>query len=352
MTQNDTRVSHGFEGDTPATGGATPVLSIEQLTVDLRVGRQMRRVLHDVSLSVNAGEALGIVGESGSGKSMTARSVMRLLPRGANVGGHILLSGRDLYGLSSGELRRARHGKLAMIYQDPKAHINPLRTIGDFLVEGLLGDGRGNRRSARAKAAQTLRDVGIRDAEQRLRQYPHQLSGGLLQRVMIAAALMAEPELLIADEPTTALDVTTQQEVVGVLDEQRRERGLALIFITHDLDLAIAITDRIAVMYAGTVVENGPSRRLHGEALHPYTRGLLDSRPRVDRTDRLRAVPGRPKSAYEVGSGCVFVDRCPYADERARSERPLLRPMGDHLVACHRADELTHELQPNEGQEL
>ena len=331
-----------------ATEDATPVLSIEQLTVDLRVGKQMRRVLHDVSLTINAGEALGIVGESGSGKSMTARSVMRLLPRGAEVGGRILLSGSDMNGLSRGELRRTRQRKLAMIYQDPRAHVNPLRTIGDFLVEGLLEDGRANRRAARTKAVQTLHDVGILDAEQRLRQYPHQLSGGLLQRVMIAAALLAEPELLIADEPTTALDVTTQQEVVGVLDQQRRERGLSLIFITHDLDLAIAITDRTAVMYAGTVVETGPSRGLHADAIHPYTRGLLDSRPRVDRTDRLRAVPGRPISAYEVGPGCVFVDRCPYADERARSERPLPREIGDHLVACHRAGELTDNHQPSE----
>jgi len=331
------------------TSPAEPVLSIEQLTVDLPAAKQMRRVLHDVSLTVGAGEALGIVGESGSGKSMTARSVMRLLPRGSRVGGQILLSGSDLHRLSRSELRRTRHRKLAMIYQDPRAHINPLRTIGDFLVEGLLEDGRARRRSARGRAVQALRDVGIADAERRLRQYPHQLSGGLLQRVMIASALLTEPELLIADEPTTALDVTTQQEVVGVLDEQRRERGLSLIFITHDLDLAIAITDRIAVMYAGTLVETGPSHGLHEHAIHPYTRGLLESRPRIDRTDRLHAVPGRPISAYEVGAGCVFVDRCPYAVERARVERPLVRAIGGRLVACHRADELADRPLDSEG---
>jgi oligopeptide/dipeptide ABC transporter ATP-binding protein len=233
-----------------------------------------------------------------------------------------------------------------MIYQDPRAHINPLRTIGDFLSEGLRETGDVRPAQIRARAIRVLEEVGIGDASRRLGQYPHELSGGLLQRVMIASVLLAEPKLMLADEPTTALDVTTQQEVMAILDEQRRERGLSLLFITHDLDLAIAITDRIAVMYAGTLVEVAPAGELHRTARHPYTRALLQSRPRIDRTERLETIAGRPVSAYEAGEGCVFASRCRFAEERCRATRPTIRPLDAHLVACHRAEEIP--VQPAE----
>jgi oligopeptide/dipeptide ABC transporter ATP-binding protein len=227
-----------------------------------------------------------------------------------------------------------------MIYQGPRAHINPLRTVGDFLAEGLRESRQVRSGEIRTRAVRVLEEVGIGDASRRLGQYPHELSGGLLQRVMIASVLLAEPKLMLADEPTTALDVTTQREVMAILDEQRRERGLALVFITHDLDLAIAITDRIAVMYAGTLVEIAPAGELHKTARHPYTRALLRSRPRLDRSERLETIAGRPVSAYETGEGCVFASRCPFVQERCRATRPTIRTLDDHLVACHRAEEL------------
>ena len=323
-----------------------PVLELDGLTVDLPIAGAMRRVIHDATLSIDAGEAIGLVGESGSGKSMTARGIMRLLPRGARVGGHVQVQGASVYTLSRRKLLEYRRRQVGMIYQDPRAHINPLRTVGDFLSEGLAEGGEVPPDERRARAVRVLEEVGIGDASRRLGQYPHELSGGLLQRVMIASVLLAEPKLMLADEPTTALDVTTQQEVMAILDEQRRERDLALLFITHDLDLAIAISDRIAVMYAGTVVETAPARDLHRTALHPYTRALLQSRPRIDRTERLETIPGRPVSAYEAGAGCVFASRCPFAEDRCRATRPASRPLDAHVVACHRAEEL--RVQPPE----
>ncbi len=314
------------------------VLEIDQLTVDLQIGQEQRRVIHNVTMCVNPGEAVGLVGESGSGKSITTRAIMRLLPRGARVGGVLRVGGQSVTDMDRRALKALRQHGIGMIYQDPRAHINPLRTVGDFLIEALRERGEIPRSEALDRAAEQLRAVGIPDAGRRLRQYPHQLSGGLLQRVMIASVLLAEPRLILADEPTTALDLTTQQEVVAILDDLRRERDMALVFITHDLDLAIAITDRIAVMYAGVIVETVASAEVHAAALHPYTRALLESRPRIDAVQRLQTIPGRPVSAYEVGSGCVFVDRCPFADEQARAERPVTRELAGHTVACHQAE--------------
>jgi oligopeptide/dipeptide ABC transporter ATP-binding protein len=305
-------------------------------------------VIHDVTLSIAPGEAVGLVGESGSGKSMTARAIMGLLPRGARVGGDVWVQGRSVREMSPRALRDFRQRAIGMVYQDPKAHINPLRTVGDFLSEGLRETRELPAAEIRARTVGALEEVGIADAGRRLRQYPHELSGGLLQRVMIASVLLVEPKLMLADEPTTALDVTTQQEVMAIVDEQRRERSLALLFITHDLDLAIAITDRIAVMYAGTLVETAPASDLHISALHPYTRALLDSRPSIRRTARLNTIPGRPISAHEAGSGCVFASRCPFVEQRCRTLRPTVRPLDAHLVACHRAEELRPQPIPSQ----
>ncbi|MBS1868593.1 MAG: ABC transporter ATP-binding protein [Actinobacteria bacterium] len=322
------------------TPAPTPLLELDGLRVDLRVDGALRRVIHDVSLRLGVGEAVGLVGESGSGKSITARTIMRLLPRGAEVAGDVRFGGRSVLELGARDLRRYRATDVAMIYQDPRAHLNPVRTIGDFLLEGPVHAVGASRADATEAAVALLRSVGIPDAPRRLRQYPHQLSGGLLQRVVIAAALLAEPQLILADEPTTALDVTTQEEVMAILDDQRRKRGVAMLFITHDLDLAAAVTDRLAVMYAGTVAEVGPAADLHRTALHPYTAGLLAARPSTTRVERLTTIPGRPVSAFEVGPGCVFASRCAHVEDRCRAERPALRALEDHMVACHRAEEL------------
>ncbi|MEU9456206.1 ABC transporter ATP-binding protein [Streptomyces sp. NPDC048277] len=323
-----------------------PLLDISGLHVRLAGGRT---VLHDVSYAVRPGESLGLVGESGSGKSMSLKAVLRMLPAGARAEGGIGFDGRSVTAMTSRELRAFRAGEVAMIPQDPRTAANPVRTVGDFLTEVLVR-GRGvPRGQAVEQAVRQLADVGIPDGEQRLRQHPHQLSGGLLQRVMIAAALAVEPRLLLADEPTTALDVTTQQEVMAILDEQRRRHRLAMVLVTHDLDLAAAVTDRIAVMYAGTIVELAPSEGLHRTARHPYTAGLLRSRPAIGTRARPVSLPGRPVSAFEAGPGCVFADRCAFAEERCRTDRPRLEAHGTHLVACHRAAELTAAASPLEA---
>ncbi len=328
------------------------LLELDELRVDIPVAGDLLRVIHDVSLRVATGEAVGLVGESGSGKSMTAKAIMRLLMPQAKVGGTISFDGSSVFEMSRRELRRYHGEQVGMIYQDPRVHVNPLRTVGDFLREGLRAQGGRSKSEVDEVAVTLLREVGIADAPRRLRQYPHQLSGGLLQRVMIASALIPEPRLILADEPTTALDVTTQEEVMAILDEQHRDRGMAMILITHDLDLAAAVTSRIAVMYAGVIVETGPAGNLHDCALHPYTVGLLASLPSQTRKERLGTIPGRPVSAFEAGTGCVFSSRCPWAQERCQVERPATRKIGDQLVACHRAEELKGKLDYRKEAEL
>lgn len=315
------------------------LLEVEHLRVQIPVRGDMRSVIHDATFAIGPGEAVGLVGESGSGKSMTARAVMRLLPPRAKTAGSIRFDGQPVLPMGRAALRNLRATQIAMIYQDPRAHINPVRSNGDFLLEAMLAQGV-SPAAARTRALDLLAQVGIADGGRRLRQYPHQLSGGLLQRIMIAAALATSPRLLLADEPTTALDVTTQSEVMAILADLRAQRGLAMLFITHDLDLAAAVTDRMAVMYAGMIVEIGSSASVRDRALHPYTVGLLGSRPEIGSRSRIQVIPGRPVSAFEVGPGCVFAARCPYANERCVTERPALREVDAQLVACHRAEEL------------
>jgi oligopeptide/dipeptide ABC transporter ATP-binding protein len=323
-----------------------PLLSVDGLTVLLPVEGQQRAVLRDVSLQIRAGEAVGLVGESGSGKSMTARAIDRLLPRGAEVQGQIYFDGADVSALSGSQLRGYRN-KVAMIFQDPRAHVNPVRRIGDFMTEALRTNLGVPTADARRRAVDMLTQVGIEDPERRLRQYPHELSGGMLQRVMIAAALLTEPALLLADEPTTALDVTTQAEVMAILDELRRSYGLAMLFITHDLDLAAAICDRTVVMYAGQVVEIRRSELLHSDPLHPYTAALAAARPEIaQKASRLRAIPGRPLSAFEAPAGeCAFAPRCAYAEPTCLTAVPELTELDDGLSRCSRAAELRGHLE-------
>jgi oligopeptide/dipeptide ABC transporter ATP-binding protein len=321
------------------------LLRIQDLTVQLRVEGELRPVLHGVSLAIRAGEALGLVGESGSGKSMTARAVDRLLPEGAKVTGRMVFDGKDVMTLAGADLRRFR-AEVAMIFQDPRAHTNPVRRIGDFMTEALRTNQGIDGDEAKRRSVTLLESVGIPDGERRLRQYPHELSGGLLQRVMIATALLTEPRLLLADEPTTALDVTTQAEVMGILDDLRREFHLALLFITHDLELASAVCDRTAVMYAGQVVEVRESARLHDDPLHPYTAALAAARPSIDATaHRLTAIAGRPLSAFEAPQDeCAFAPRCPHVIDACRETRPALVELGGGLTRCIRAQELRGRL--------
>ncbi|MFI6505856.1 ABC transporter ATP-binding protein [Nonomuraea typhae] len=307
-------------------------------------------MIHDVSLEIAPGEAVGLVGESGSGKSMTARAVARLLPPGAVTGGEILFDGQPVLSLEGPDLRRYRRGGVAMVFQDPAAYINPVRTIGDHLTESLRLVRGVQGREARRRAAAVLDEVGIAGGERTLGQYPHELSGGMLQRVMIASMLLEEPRLLLADEPTTALDVTTQSEVMAILDELRVGRGLAMLYITHDLDLAAGLCDRTAVMYAGTILEVQSSSALNDHPLHPYTAALLEARPRMEqRSARLRAIEGSPRSAFEAPDGCPFADRCPHAEPACTAEPQILRSYGGRLVRCRRAEELRSAPQGGGG---
>jgi oligopeptide/dipeptide ABC transporter ATP-binding protein len=327
------------------------LVDIRDLGVGLRIEGVLRPVLRDVSLTIERGDAVGLVGESGAGKSMTARALAGLLPPGAIASGSAAIAGHEVVGGTRQAIAAAR-ARTAVIFQDPRAHINPVHTIGDFLTEQLRILRRVDRRTAARRAIEQLDAVGIPDGERRLAQYPHQLSGGLLQRVMIAAALLAEPELILADEPTTALDVTTQSEVMAILDEQRRDRGLAMLFITHDLDLAAAVCDRTAVMYAGQIVETQSSSRLHLEPLHPYTAALAAARPALTGAPvPLPAIAGRPIAAWETDRGCPFAQRCPYRLERCTDRDPALRQLTDGDVRCVRAEEIHARLEtaPSHG---
>jgi oligopeptide/dipeptide ABC transporter ATP-binding protein len=320
------------------------LLEIEGLTAQLPMERRLQTVLHDVSLTIAPGEAVGLVGESGSGKSMTARAVARLLPPGARTRGSIRFDGTEIGGLRGPDLRRYR-GQVTMIFQDPRAHINPVRSIGDFLTEALRSTRGVSRQDARRRASAALAEVGVDSPERRLRQYPHELSGGLLQRVMIASALLIEPRLILADEPTTALDVTTQAEVMAILDELRRQHGLALLFITHDLDLASAVCDRMCVMYAGQIVETQSAVGLAEHPLHPYSAALSAARPAIEGgVRRLATIRGRPLSAFEAPAGCSFAPRCEFAQDHCAEARPDLEALAGGLVRCLRAEELQNGL--------
>ncbi|MBV1939041.1 ABC transporter ATP-binding protein [Streptomyces sp. BV286] len=316
------------------------LLDIENLTAHLPGAA--RPLLADVSLRVRTGEVVGLVGESGSGKSTTAKAVLRILPDEARATGRVLVDGADVLTMSGSRLREHRARTVAMVHQDPRSSLNPVRRVGDFLVERLVGAGSMDRRAARRRAVELLDTVGLPDPEQRIRQHPHEMSGGMLQRVVIAGALAAEPRLLLADEATSALDVTTQAEILTLLRELRAERDLGLLFITHDLHLAAAYCDRVYVMYAGRLVEEQQAGRLFTGARHPYTRGLLDCSPELgDTTRELRPIPGRPPSMAEHFTGCPFAQRCPYAEPACASWLPEPVPAeGGGSAACRRLSDL------------
>ncbi|MFD4661272.1 ABC transporter ATP-binding protein [Kitasatospora sp. NPDC058444] len=295
----------------------------------LRLPGTARPVLDGVDLTVAPGETVALVGESGSGKSLTSRSALGLLPPGATAEGEVLVDGESVLTMGPERLRALRAGRAAMIFQDPRAAINPLRRVGDFLTESVRLTGTMGREDADRRAAELLDAVGL--GPELLRRHPGQLSGGMLQRVMIAAALMGDPVLLLADEPTTALDVTSQAEVIALLDRLRRRFGTGLLFVTHDLGLAAAISDRVHVMYAGRIVETGPAGALFDRPRHPYTAALLASTPGLESgSRRLAAIDGQPPDLREELTGCAFAARCRYATARCREETPVAHP-----VACH-----------------
>ena len=322
------------------------LLEVHDLAVSFsRAGRRVR-VLDGVSFAIEPGEILGVVGESGSGKTVTALALARLLgEQGAIERGRVLLAGRDLTALSADEMTEVRGRDLAMIFQEPMTSLNPLLRAGYQVAEVLMEHVGLGRAEAMSQAVTLLDQVGIADAPRRAEAYPHQLSGGMRQRVMIAMALACKPKLLIADEPTTALDVTIQAQILALLRDLRDRTGAAILLITHDLGVIAETADRVLVMYAGEIVEEAPVDLLFENPRHPYTRGLLSSVPRLGEAEhgirRLAEIPGVVPSLREEIPGCVFAPRCAYATERCRREYPPLEEKGGgHWVACWEADRI------------
>ena len=303
-----------------------PLLSLENLSTHYvsQQGARVVRAVDDVTLSVNAGGTLGIVGESGSGKSTLALTILRLLPPAARVvGGRMMFEGENLLDKSDAEMRRVRGKRIAMILQDPMASLNPLFSIGNQVGEPIRVHEGASRATAWQRAVGLLKAVRIASPATRVSQFPHEMSGGMRQRIVGAIGISCEPRLLIADEPTTSLDLTIQAQYLNLLRDLQREHGLALIFITHNLGIVAKMCDRLAVMYAGRVVEHGPVSQIFSRAMHPYTRALLGSIPRMtDNREPLTAIDGQPPDLSALGTGCAFAPRCPMAFARCRVETP------------------------------
>ena len=318
-----------------------PVLQVEDLRTHFVTSEGTTRAVDGISFSVAPGETLGIVGESGCGKSVTALSIMRLLPPGLgrHVGGRVLCEGRDLLGLSEAEMRRIRGDRIAMVFQEPMTSLNPVLTVGEQIAEAVIIH-QGLRHSAAwAHAVEMLRLVRIPDAKRRAGDYPHQFSGGMRQRVMIAMALACHPQLLIADEPTTALDVTIQAQILRLIRELKAETGAAVLMITHDLGVVAETCERVVVMYAGRMVEQADVNDLFDQPMHPYTRGLLACIPRRQRGIRLQEIPGMVPDLRTPIPGCAFAPRCGFATARCAAEAPPLVERGrGHLAACWEVD--------------
>ena len=321
-----------------------PLLRIENLQTHFFTDDGAVRAVDGVSYEIRAGETLAVVGESGSGKSVTALSILKLIPSppGRIVGGKILFRGRDLVTASDQEMRRIRGKEISMIFQEPMTSLNPVFTCGEQIIEAVVLHEQIDRKEARERAIAMLKLVGIPLPEQRVDEYPHQMSGGMRQRVMIAMALACRPSILIADEPTTALDVTIQAQILELLKGLQAELGMAVLLITHDLGVVAETADRVAVMYAGQVVEYCDARAAFRRTLHPYTGGLLASLPRLGgKRDSLRVIPGTVPNPAHFPAACRFHPRCPVVQERCRlHDPPVLVFDGDHTSRCWRADEI------------
>lgn len=314
------------------------LLDIRQLGVHFSTEDGPVHAVNGIDLTVRRGEVLGVVGESGSGKSQTWLAVMGLLARNGRAEGSARLDGEEILNLPQRALSKLRGDRMAMIFQDPMTALNPFLTIGRQMTEVLEWHRGMSRRAAEARCIEALEAVHITDAARRLPMYPHEFSGGMRQRVTIAMALLTDPELLICDEPTTALDVTVQMQILTLLDELRERFGTAIVLITHDLGVVAQVADRVCVMYGGRQVEQADARTLFAHYRHPYTEGLLRSVPRLDqpRQERLDTIPGHPPDLADLPPGCPFAPRCNYVSERCRQEMPALESIGDgHLRACH-----------------
>jgi peptide/nickel transport system ATP-binding protein len=330
-----------------AVPAAAPLLEVDALQTWFFTRDGVVRAVDGVSFSVFSGETLAVVGESGCGKSVTSLSILRLIasPPGRVVGGRVMFEGRDLLGLSEPQMRELRGNQISMIFQEPMTSLNPVLTVGRQIAEALTVHRGMTRAEALARAVEMLRLVDIPEPERRVGEYPHQLSGGMRQRVMIAMALACNPRLLIADEPTTALDVTIQAQILDLMRALKEKTGAAIVLITHDLGVVAEMAQRVIVMYAGRKVEEAPVELLFARPRHPYTRGLLSSIPRLGEGGasrrRLAEIPGVVPSLREPISGCVFAPRCPYAVERCRREYPPLEEKGaGHAVACWESDRI------------
>jgi peptide/nickel transport system ATP-binding protein len=323
-----------------------PILNVSELRTHFRGERGPVRAVENVSFTLENGETIAIVGESGSGKSVTSLSIMRLLVGGrARSSGRIEFLGRDILSLSEAEMRRIRGNEIGMIFQEPMTSLNPVLTIGKQIAETLILHQHLSRTQARARAIEMLRLVDIPAAEQRIDEYPHQLSGGMRQRVMIAMALACEPKLLIADEPTTALDVTIQAQVLELMADLQKRIGTAIILITHDLGVVADVADRVIVMYAGRTVEEATTKDLFQHPLHPYTRGLLATIAKLGSSldenapSRLTEIPGQVPSLHESIPGCAFASRCPLVTDLCRHTAPGFEAVEPgHKVACHHVE--------------
>ena len=325
-------------GSKTSTAESELILSVHDLRVSFPAGQGALEAVGGISYGLKARQTLAIVGESGSGKSVSALSMLRLIPEGsASVGGQALFRGRDLLSLSERELRRIRGKHISMIFQDPMTSLNPVRRIRSQMTEGLQLHLGLSRREARGRAIELLHLVGIPSPERRIEDYPHEFSGGMRQRVMIAMALACEPEVLVADEPTTALDVTTQAQILELIQQLQERLGMAVIWITHDLGVVAGIADRVLVMYAGRIVEDALVNEVYANPRHPYTIGLLESLPSSEIAEkrRLHAIPGLPPNPLAPPLGCAFFPRCRFrGDRRCETERPPLRTVSpDHHVA-------------------
>ena len=318
---------------------ASPLLEVCDLRVTLSTAHGPAEALRGVSFALERGATLGLIGESGCGKSMTALALMGLLPEGASVSGSIRFDGRELTALDDTAYSALRGDRIAMVFQEPMTALNPLHPVGRQIAEPLRLHRRMDAAAARAEALRLMERVQLPNARSRLDAYPHQLSGGQRQRVVIAIALACGPDLLIADEPTTALDTTVQREVLDLLDELRRDAGMALLLISHNLDVMAARVERLAVMYAGSIVEQGPTRGVFERRAHPYTRGLFAARPRLgsDRSVPLATIPGRVPALHEMPLGCAFAARCRLAIDACRSAMPPVAMVSaEHGVRCIR----------------
>ncbi|MCK6068052.1 MULTISPECIES: ABC transporter ATP-binding protein [Microbacterium] len=326
------------QADLRESGSADALLRVEDARCAIPTGRGDVKALGGVDLELRAGEVLGVVGESGSGKSTLAGFIIGALAPGAQSTGSVILEGQDLRSLPSETARRVRGRRIGIVFQDPMMALNPVVPIGRQVTEAAMFNLGLSRAEAKAKAVGLLRQVGIPDPERRLRHYPHQFSGGMRQRITIAMALVCDPDILIADEPTTALDVTVQRQILDLLARLARERSLAMIMVSHDLSVIAGRTDTIAVMYGGYVVESGPTVEVFRNPRHPYTRALLRAIPRIDgsRHARLEAIPGSPPDLTLLGTGCPFAPRCPNALPLCADVMPAVsHPHGGRTLRCH-----------------